>query len=101
MDAIEIRLDRSIFSGDVAVRTMHRYSGDYYTTIDAEPATLVVRLTPRSRTVRIDQLSERFQTDALDELMREKIRVETSDVHASLVNSALSQATPKDKGGRE
>lgn len=94
MDAIEIRLDSVLFSADVVARTAYRYTVDFYTTVETDESSVVVRLVPRSRTVDVNHISERFQTDALDERMREQIRAETTDLHAALVQAALSQALP-------
>ena len=35
MDTIEIGLASSIFSADAVVRTMHRYSADFFTEVDS------------------------------------------------------------------
>ncbi|SFN10403.1 His-Xaa-Ser system protein HxsD [Dokdonella immobilis] len=99
MGTIELRFDAAIFSADVVVRTTYRYSGDFYTSVEHEATTFVVRLAPRSSTVNLALLEERFRTDALDERMREQIREETGEVHAALVTAALREAVPADDAG--
>jgi His-Xaa-Ser system protein HxsD len=94
MNAIEIVLDGELFSGDVAARAAHRYTGDYYTETVSTPAGALVRLTPKTDNVSTDLLAERFRNDALDERLRERIRTETSELHTALVRAALQQATP-------
>lgn len=93
MNAIEIVLDGDLFSVDVVARTAHRYTGDYFVEI-VSTTPVMVRLKPKTDNINFHLLAERFRNDALDELLRERIRLETSELHTALVRAALTQATP-------
>lgn len=92
MNAIEIVLDEGLFSVDVIARTAHRYTGDYFIETVSTPSGVLVRLTPKTDTISSCLLTERFRNDALDERLRELIRVETGELRIALVRAALLQA---------
>lgn len=96
MDTIEVRLDHAIFGEEVVARTAHRYTSDFFARIRADGSQWIVSLTPRLDDARVDRLSERFETDALDEYLRERIRAQTQDIHTALVGAALREALSPD-----
>ncbi len=97
MDAIEVRLERALFSDDVVARTAHRYTSDFFARIRVEDSLWVVNLAPKSDAACTDRLSERFETDALDECLRERIRAQTQDIHTALVEAALREMLSPDR----
>jgi His-Xaa-Ser system protein HxsD len=100
MDAVEIRLDAGLFSGDVVVRATHRYSGDFFIELISEPAGHLVRLSPKESSTNTERLAERFRNDALDECLRARVRAETSELQAVLVQAALREAKPHTRGSK-
>lgn len=94
MNAIEIVMDGALFSVEVIARAAHRYTGDYFIETVSTSSGALVRLTPKTDSLNFHFLAERFQNDALDERLRERVRVETGDLHAALVRAALQQAAP-------
>lgn len=93
MDTIEIGLASSIFSADAVVRTMHRYSADYFTEVDSVEDRFVVHLTPKSPGCDTSNLIHRFRNDALDEQLRERVREETRGLQETLAQAALLNAS--------
>jgi His-Xaa-Ser system protein HxsD len=92
MDAVEINLDGGVFSADTVVRATHRYSADYYTDIASTENGFIVRLTPKSADTDTSVLVHQFRNDALDEQLRERVRVQTQGLHDTLVQAALLKA---------
>ena len=85
----------NMFPADVVARTAHRYTGDFFVEINAEPYGIQVRLTPQREDVQVDGTEQRFRNDLLDDLLREKVRVQTAELHAVLAQAALRQAQPR------
>jgi His-Xaa-Ser system protein HxsD len=94
MATVSVHLDGAIFSNDVAARTGHRYTRDYFVEVESDPSGPIVRLTPRATGVEPKQLTEQFRNDALDELLRERVRSETSYLQTILIQAAMRLATP-------
>lgn len=95
MDAIELSFERGLFSADVLARTAHRYSGDYFVDLSSAGASLVVRLQPKAGVALDPMLSARFRNDALDDRLRAQVSSQTSDLQATLIHAALSEAWPQ------
>jgi len=87
-----------IFSRDVIARTAHRYTGDFFVEINAEAAGIQVRLMPKRGDVPIDGIEQHFRNDLLDDLLRERVRVQTAELHTVLAQAALRQAQPRTAG---
>ena len=98
MAAVDVYLEGAIFSLEVVARTAHRYTNEYFVEIKSSSPGPLVRLTPRAAETDTAQLTERFRNDALDERLRERVRIETSELQTVLVRAALQQATPKPLG---
>lgn len=96
MDAIRIKIDTGVFSSDVIARAAHRYTGDYF--VDLALSSDQVVLTPKHAGVDTSQVAARFHNDLLDERLRTRIRDETADLQATLVQAALREASPRDTG---
>jgi His-Xaa-Ser system protein HxsD len=94
MDAIELELDRKFFSDDVVVRTAHRYSHSFGVEIRQSDTTTVVCLTPFDSHTNCEQLPAHFRNDALDEVLRERVRAQTADLHTTLVQAAFRELRP-------
>lgn len=84
-----------VFSIDVVARTAHRYTGDYFVEINSEAAGIQVRLIPIRGDVQIDDIERRFRNDLLDDLLRERVRSQTAELHVVLTQAALRQAQPR------
>lgn len=93
MDAINICIDANVFDIDIVARATHRYTNEFYAEIVRETASHLVRLVPMHGDVSVEHVAERFQNDLLDERLRARIREETSELHMTLVKSALREAT--------
>lgn len=93
MDGTIIRLSRRLFGDDVALRTAHRYTHFFHVSFQDNPDEIEVVLTPRDGVEVPADLALRFHSDALDERLREIVRLETRDIHAELIRTALREAT--------
>ena len=98
MATVDVYLDGAIFSLEVVARTAHRYTSEYFVEVGSSSPGPLVRLTPKAPDTDTTQLTERFRNDALDERLRERVRIETSELQTVLVRAALQQATPKAHG---
>ena len=84
-----------VFTRDVVARTAHRYTGDFFVEINAEAAGIQVRLVPKKGGVSIDDIERHFRNDLLDDLLRERVRTQTAELHVVLAQAALRQAQPR------
>lgn len=98
MESSTIRLDRGLFSDDVVAKTAHRYTGQCHVALHTDGADIVLVLTPLEALALPADLAGRFQNDALDERLRELVRVETREIHHQLITAALREASPKRPG---
>jgi len=94
VEELELIFARAIFSEEAILRAAHRHSGLFGVDIQVAAENIIVRLTPFGGQARCDDLASRFRNDALDEVLRERIRAETSDLHAALVEAAYSNLIP-------
>jgi len=88
---VELELD-GLFSAETVASTAQRYTSEFYVEIAAIPSGHQVRLTPIDDRALLDHLTQRFRNDALDERLRERVRAETAELHAVLVQAALKGA---------
>ena len=95
MAPVRFLMDASLFPADVLARTAHRYTGDFFVDLACSDNGHTVALTPKHQDVGITDIEGRFRNDALDERLRERIRAETTDLHVSLAQAALRQASPR------
>jgi His-Xaa-Ser system protein HxsD len=91
MELTEVRLERALFSEDVVTRTAHRYTGNFFARIRIDDPHWVISLIPKNAESTLDELVARFENDALDELLRERIRTQTHEIHSTLVSAALRE----------
>jgi His-Xaa-Ser system protein HxsD len=99
MKTVEVVLDRELFAIDVAARTAHRYTADYYVDLRADVGEIFVRLTPKgAASVDSNELAQRFRNDALDDRLRALVAQQTGDLQAALLRAALTEAQPRDRG---
>ena len=94
MAAVRLSMDARSFSADVVARTAHRYTDRFFVELTSSGDAYAVTLTPKRDDVDLTGIERRFRNDALDERLRERIKVETADLHISLVQAALRQAKP-------
>lgn len=99
MDALELTIDRALFSPEVLARTAHRYSADFYVKLDTTAEHVRVRLQAKRAGVDTCNLAERFHTDALDDRLRAIVAAQTHDLQVVLTRAALTQAEPPAQGG--
>ncbi len=92
MEGIEIRLDRALFSAEAVARTAHRYTDTFFAHVREDGAAWVVVLSARAEGSATDRVREQFETDALDECLRECVRAQTQSLHDMLVAAALREA---------
>ena len=83
------------FLKEVVTRTAHRSTGDFFVEINDEAAGIQVRLVPKRGDVRIDDIERHFRNDLLDDLLRERVRAQTAELHTVLAQAALRQAQPR------
>ena len=98
MATVDVYLDGAIFSNEVVARAAHRYTNEYFVEIESHPSRPLVRLTPKGAKTDTTELTERFRNDALDESLRERVRIETSELQTVLIRAALQQVKPKAPG---
>lgn len=84
-----------VFPIEVVARTAHRYTDNYFVEINDDAGAIRVDLIPRTEDVPTDGVEHRFRNDLLDDLLREKVRVQTAELHAVLAEAALRQARPR------
>lgn len=94
MEAVEFTVDNALFDIDTAMRAAHRYSGEHYVEIESADGRIVIRLMPKDGCKPEGDLKQRFENDLLDELVRDRIRRETQEIHIALVRAALREASP-------
>ncbi|MDE1963671.1 MAG: hypothetical protein KGI42_07220 [Xanthomonadaceae bacterium] len=87
-------MDDGLFSAEVIARTAHRYTDRFFVELTHSDGAYAVALTSKQDHVELTGIEGQFRNDALDEHLRERIRAETTDLHVSLVQAALRQATP-------
>lgn len=95
MDAIQIGFDTRLFSFDAIVRAAHRYTNDFFVDLEYADVKVLVNLTPKRYGLSTTGFLEQLQNDVLDEQLREKVRVETSALQATLAQAALLGMIPK------
>lgn len=94
MDTIRVGIDTAWFDDDMIARAMHRYTGEFFANVVRSDTGVEVTLTPMRADVDTAHLARRFANDLLDERLRAKICAETSVLHATLVRTALRDASP-------
>lgn len=94
MNSLRVALDRRLFSDDVVVRTVHRYTALLGVEILSTDTALGVVLTPLDGNELPPDLKARFMNDALDERLRESVRIETAQLQRDLIQAALREAQP-------
>jgi His-Xaa-Ser system protein HxsD len=94
MDTVRVAIDSALFDNDTIARAMHRYTGDFFVEFSRSGPEIVILLTPMRVDVDTINLPQRFANDLLDERLRAKIRAETGVLHATLVRTALREASP-------
>jgi His-Xaa-Ser system protein HxsD len=93
--AIELSFDVGLFSPDVIARTAHRYTNDFFVDVSLSANAVIVGLTPKNESVRIDDVIQRFRNDALDDRLRARVIEQTGGVQEALVQAALRAAVPR------
>jgi hypothetical protein len=83
-----------VFPIEVVTRTAHRYTYNYFVDIN-DAGGIRVDLMLRADDVPTDGVERRFRNDLLDNLLREKMRIETAELHTVLTEAALRQAHPR------
>jgi His-Xaa-Ser system protein HxsD len=94
MDTVRVAIDAALFDDDTIARAIHRYTGDFFIEFLRSGTGIEILLTPMRVDVDTTNLPQRFANDLLDERLRAKIRDETSVLHATLVRTALREASP-------
>ncbi|WP_162312955.1 hypothetical protein [Pseudoxanthomonas yeongjuensis] len=84
-----------VFPIEVVARTAHRYTGDFFVKIKDDTSGIHVDLMPRTEDVPTDGVERRFHNDLLDDLLRDKVRTQTAELHTVLAEAALRQARPR------
>lgn|GEM_PF-938365 len=92
--AIEVVFHCQLFSQDVVARTAHRYTADFFVDVTVRGDSIVVCLTPKTSSMDCQDIEGRFRNDALDDRLRAEVVKQTRDIHAALVQAALSGAHP-------
>lgn len=95
MRELKIMLERRFFSDEVIARAAHRYTNFFSIELLSSDIEIGVVLTPRDGVQIHADLKSRFLNDALDERLRELVRVETADIHRDLIQAALREASPR------
>jgi His-Xaa-Ser system protein HxsD len=93
MDAIEVVVDRELFTEDMVMRAAHRYTDTHTAVLTAEPSCWRIAFTPLSTDQADQHVARCFHNDVLDERLRERVRAQTEGLHAALVQAALLGAT--------
>lgn len=86
-----------LFPIEVVARTAHRYTDNYFVELNDVVGGIRVDLMPQTEDVPTDGVEDRFRNDLLDDLLRERVRIQTADLHAVLAGAALRQAQPRAK----
>ena len=92
MAVVEVVMSAEMFSANVVATTAQRYTGEFYVEVSDVAAGRLVCLSPIRAETSIDRVQSRFLNDALDERLRERVRSETGDLQAILVQAALQGA---------
>lgn len=92
MYGIKLLLDRAVFSEEVMVRTLHRYSGRYFVELHSGIDDWEVMLTDKQAGSIDSEVAAQFKNDALDERLRDSIRTLTIGVAELLLTTALTHA---------
>jgi His-Xaa-Ser system protein HxsD len=87
-----------VFPIEVVARTAHRYTDNYFVEINDDSGVIRVGLMPRIEDAPTDGIEHRFRNDLLDDLLREKVRTQTAELHTVLAEAALRQARPRATG---
>ncbi|MBD7921038.1 hypothetical protein [Xanthomonas bonasiae] len=95
MHCFKIMLERRVFSDEVVARAAHRYTHFFGIELLSSDIEIGVVLTPHDGVQIPADLKSRFLNDALDERLRESVRVETADIHRELIQAALREASPR------
>jgi His-Xaa-Ser system protein HxsD len=91
-DALQIRLDASVFAVDVVQRALYAYTLDYYVDVGVSGGAIVVDLRPKTETLVPERLADEFRNAVLDEALRARVRSESGTVHVELIRAALQGA---------
>ena len=89
MEPIQIRMPKSIYSADSIAQTCHRYTGRLYVSIDSDGEDWLISMRPKDSEDAHELISQDFQNDALDDVLRVKIRERTAGLAEMLLSTAL------------
>jgi His-Xaa-Ser system protein HxsD len=86
-----LSFDRAGYSLDAIQRAAYRFSDRLSAEIVAGESAIEVRATLLDEEVDSDELLAAFRTEALDQVLRERIRTETADVRNLVLALAFSK----------
>lgn len=84
-----------VFPIEVVARTAHRYTDNYFVKVNDDAGVIRVDLMSRIEDAPTDGVENRFRNDLLDDLLREKVRIQTAELHTVLAEAALRQTHPR------
>lgn len=98
MRPVEVRLHSAAYSQATVIAAAHRYSGKFVVSIRMDGDDWLVHL-EAPPDMEADALRAEFLRAALDEQLRELVRIRTATLHDTLISAALTSAQPR-SGGR-
>lgn len=89
MSEIELKVQKSIFSNEVLLKTLRAFSDDYLFEIIELEKEYLIRAEPQNGELIPKDLKHVFQKNLLDNQLREKISGETKEIRESIWKKAF------------
>ena len=92
MGVFVVSLERELFPELAVLQTCHRYSGAYFVELASSGRLWEITMRRMDGLEMDADLPARFKNDALDDVLRSRIREQTAGVTELLLTAALSSA---------